>query len=617
MSLRFSRLALAAALTCAGQAAHAVLQPAADAPLARRSSTVCHHLADNGLDCTTENQFTILKPAGKDLLSRIDFTYADTDSLEVLDGEVRQPNGRVVKLDKSQVETRAAPNPYAGVSRDKQTWIAFPELAVGSVVSYRVKRRMASPPLSRELLYRLDFDAEPTRSDSFRFELDSPRPLLWRGDKMDDFKIDASADGKRIVVEQKAPRYLNFTNEWDNSALRGWPRLSIATSGSPQSHFGVYAERYNQILSAPLPPAAAVEVEAQRGKPAAEQVAAFMQHINGHYRYLNDQRLAERGLVPFTLAEIEQHGYGDCKDLATLLAAMLRASGIAAEPTLVFRGNDAPRPLLPGLGTVNHMIVRAVVDGKTEWLDPTNPFFVPGRIMPDLQDRASYRIGADGQVREEAIPMQAATLTSRSERVETLRRDGSAAIAIRGEVSGWPLVQLAMQDRYQGAASSDQSLCRAVNKQPKACKVERPATGFLQPARYAARIDSVDLRAVERISGLYLYDPGLEHDWNGFDSYLANGNQADVYLGDAETVERAVTLRGARAIQPPFSCQARSRWFDLSLEQRKSPDGIRYQYRQTRKVRWLSREEIASPEFIRFNAEARACAIQARQIVKL
>ncbi|WP_141556688.1 transglutaminase-like domain-containing protein, partial [Bacillus thuringiensis] len=83
------------------------------------------------------------------------------------------------------------------------------------------------------------------------------------------------------------------------------------------------------ILAAPLPPAAAAEVEAQRGKPAAEQVAAFMQHINGHYRYLNDQRLAERGLVPFTLAEIEQHGYGDCKDLATLLTAMLRASGIA------------------------------------------------------------------------------------------------------------------------------------------------------------------------------------------------------------------------------------------------------------------------------------------------
>ncbi|AXE29718.1 cysteine protease [Chromobacterium phragmitis] len=611
-----SRLALAAALLCAGQA-HAALQPASEAPLARRSDTVCRHHADNSLDCVTENQFTILKPAGKDLLSRIDFTYPDTDKLDVLDGEVRQQNGRVVKLDKSQVETRAAPNPYAGVSRDKQTWIAFPELAVGSVVRYKIQRHIASPPLSRELLRRLDFDAEPTRDDSFRFELSSTRPLLWRGEQMDDFRIEQSDGGKRVVVEQKAPRYLNLTNEWDNSALRSWPRLSIATSASPQDHFGVYAGRYNQILAAPLPPAAAAEVAAQRGKPAAEQAAAFMRHINRHYRYLNDQRLAERGLVPFTLAEIEQHGYGDCKDLATLLTAMLRAAGVEAEPTLVFRGNFAAEPLLPGLGTVNHMIVRAVVDGKPEWLDPTNPFFVPDRIMPDLQDRTSYRIGGDGQVREERIPPQPARQTSRSERVETLSRDGSARVAIRAEVSGWPLVQLAMQDRYQGAASTDQSLCHAVNKQARECKVSRAATGFLQPARYPVKMDSVDLRAVEKISGLYLYDPGLQHDWDGFDSYLANGNLADVYLGDAEITEREVTLRGARAIQPPFSCQASSRWFDLSLRQQKTADGIRYQYRLTRKARWLSHDEIASPEFIRFNRQARACAIQARQIIKL
>ncbi|RBH40690.1 cysteine protease, partial [Pseudomonas sp. MWU13-2860] len=171
----------------------------------------------------------------------------------------------------------------------------------------------------------------------YHFELSSPRPLIWRGEKLDGFQVAAGADGKSIAVDQKGERYLNFTNEWDNSAIRSWQRLSIATSDQPQQHFGSYAARYNEILAASLPPAAAAVVAAQQGKPAAQQVATFMQHINSHYRYLNDQRLAERGLVPFTLAEIEQHGYGDCKDLATLLAAMLRASGIAAEPTLVFR----------------------------------------------------------------------------------------------------------------------------------------------------------------------------------------------------------------------------------------------------------------------------------------
>lgn len=615
--MRFPVSLLSTTLVLAGPAALAARQPAEEAPLALKASISCRHNADNSLDCTTRNQFTILKPAGKEFLSRIDFTYPDTDKLEVLGGEVRQQDGKVVKLEKSQVETRAAPNPYAGVSRDKQTWLAFPELAVGSVVSYQVRHHIAAPPLSRELLYRLDFDPEPVRYDSYHFELDSPRPLLWRAEAMEGFQTAASADGKRITVDQRGSRYLNLTNEWSNSALRRWPRLSIATSDSPQQHFGVYAERYNAILAAPLPPGAAAVVSQQRGKPAAQQVAAFMQHINSHYRYLNDQRLAERGLVPFTLAEIEQHGYGDCKDLATLLTAMLRRAGIAAEPALVFRGNFAQQPLLPGLGTVNHMIVRAQVDGKTEWLDATNPFFAAGRIMPDLQERATYLMGDDGKVRQDFIPLQAATLSSSVKRVETLKRDSSARIVSQSLLASWPLIEMTMQDRYQGSSGTDQNICRGLGNQTQNCKVARAATGFLIPERYPIQISGDDTRALEKISGLYLYDPRLESRWNDFDNYRANGNQADVYLGDPEIMERSLELKGAKAIQPPFSCQARSPWFDLDLKQTADASGVRYQYRLSSKVRWLSHDDIVSPEFAALSRQARACATQVRQILKL
>ncbi|OHX12331.1 hypothetical protein BI347_01535 [Chromobacterium sphagni] len=615
--MRFPASLLTTTLVLASPAILAARQPAAEAPLALNTSINCRHNADNSLDCTTRNQFTILKPAGKDFLSRIDFTYPDTDTLEVVDGEVRQQGGKVVKLEKSQVETRAAPNPYAGVSRDKQTWLAFPELAVGSVVSYQVKHHIAAPPLSREMLYRLDFDPEPVRYDSYHFELSSPRPLLSRSELMDGFKTAVSADNKRITVDQQGSRYLNFTNEWNNSALRGWPRLSIATSDAPQQHFGVYAERYNSILAAALPPGAAAVVAEQQGKPAAQQVAAFMQHINSHYRYLNDQRLAERGLVPFTLAEIEQHGYGDCKDLATLLTAMLRRAGIEAEPALVFRGNYAQPPLLPGLGTVNHMIVRAEIDGKTEWLDATNPFFAASRIMPDLQERVSYLMGRDGKVRQDFIPLQAPTLSSTVNRTETLKRDSSARIVSQSQLSGWPLIEMTMQDRYQGSSSTEQSVCHGLGNQAQNCKVERAPTGFLIPERYAIRVGGDDVRALEKISGLYLYDPRLESRWNDFDNYRDNGNQADVYLGDPEIIERTVELQGAQAIQPAFSCQARSPWFDLDLRQSATAAGIRYQYRLTRKVRWLSHNDIVSPEFAALNRQARACSTEVRQILKL
>ncbi|WP_218014740.1 hypothetical protein [Candidatus Regiella insecticola] len=50
-------------------------------------------------------------------------------------------------------------------------------------------------------------------------------------------------------------------------------------------------------------------------------------------------------------------------------------------------GFFAPTLLIPGIKAHNHAIVRAEVNGKTWWLDPTNPVFTPSRTMSDLQER--------------------------------------------------------------------------------------------------------------------------------------------------------------------------------------------------------------------------------------
>ena len=84
---------------------------------------------------------------------------------------------------------------------------------------------------------------------------------------------------------------------------------------------------------------------------------------------------------------------------------MLRGAGIKAEPALVARGTVAPELLLPGLSAPNHAIVRAEVDGETWWLDPTNPVFVPGFTMPDIQQRWALVIDGAGAVHREDIAL--------------------------------------------------------------------------------------------------------------------------------------------------------------------------------------------------------------------
>ncbi|HMV25715.1 MAG TPA: DUF3857 and transglutaminase domain-containing protein [bacterium] len=79
------------------------------------------------------------------------------------------------------------------------------------------------------------------------------------------------------------------------------------------------------------------------------------------------------GIRPNTPQTVYDRQYGDCKDKATLLIAMLKSVGITAHPVLVRTANsgfvDAQFPSW----NFNHMIVKiALSGGKTIWTDPTS-----------------------------------------------------------------------------------------------------------------------------------------------------------------------------------------------------------------------------------------------------
>ncbi|MGL9774337.1 MAG: transglutaminase-like domain-containing protein [Sodalis sp. (in: enterobacteria)] len=122
------------------------------------------------------------------------------------------------------------------------------------------------------------------------------------------------------------------------SYVREFPYFQVGTSLSAQDMFGPMAKKYQHILGQPLPPDARRIIQSLKGRPMEKQVAEIMRYLHQRYRYLGDWRASNRGYVPFDLAQIEQNGYGDCKDSSILLAAMLREAGVTARPALVARG---------------------------------------------------------------------------------------------------------------------------------------------------------------------------------------------------------------------------------------------------------------------------------------
>ena len=614
----FSKSLICATLGIFTLPALAAFQPVSEAALAGESDRSCHFNADTSYDCTSTYRYTILTNNGREMISRIDFSFPESDRLEVIKAESTQPGAKPVPLADTQIDTRMAPNPDQGFLRLKQTSIAFPNLRIGTMVSYTLREHTAAKPLNHEFHYVWVLPPNAVRMDRFKSSFSAEKPIVWRSELMDDFSFTPSADNKSLVIEQKAPRFVNYVNEAGNAYSRNLPRVELGSSTRLQDYFGDFARRYTEITGARLPAISARAVAGLKGLPPEQQVSGLMQHIHDNYRYLGDWRASDRGYVPFTLAEIEDRGYGDCKDLAVLLTAMLNASGIDAQTTWVSRGNMSLGLLLPGTSSPNHAIVRARVNGKVWWLDPTNPVFSPGRSMPDIQDRWALVIDPQGTVRQEHIPQEQPVVSTLVRKQEHFNPDGTARTSADIEMSQMRLMRLSVADTQSGVSGTDQDLCDRFSKEQTDCTITRPATGFVVPHKYQVKAELTDLRPLKTLSGQSVYQPAfMTERWDDLANYRRTGQKADLYLEDPETMDYEITLSGLKVAQNIKSCTVRSPWFDMDLNGKQVEGQYRYQYRLTQKQRWLSHDDIMSGPFDAMLKAARNCNNQMQQVVKL
>lgn len=107
-------------------------------------------------------------------------------------------------------------------------------------------------------------------------------------------------------------------------------------------------------------------------KEAGDRMMAALRLAQDQVRYVA-LLLGEGAYVPETVDETWDRRFGDCKGKTVLLLALLDRLGIKAEPLLVSSSRgDQLNEKFPSLALFDHVIVRAFVDGKTFYLDPTD-----------------------------------------------------------------------------------------------------------------------------------------------------------------------------------------------------------------------------------------------------
>ncbi len=141
-----------------------------------------------------------------------------------------------------------------------------------------------------------------------------------------------------------------------------------------------------QIQAGPLPPEALVS----KGSTRNASIVKALKLLHDHVRYTGLE-FGNNAIVPWTPAETWKREFGDCKDKATSLVAMLRPLGIRAHVALLRSGGGADvHPDFPGMGGFNHAIVYVPPSGKETkglWIDATEELAVLGQVNMGVQGR--------------------------------------------------------------------------------------------------------------------------------------------------------------------------------------------------------------------------------------
>jgi hypothetical protein len=167
--------------------------------------------------------------------------------------------------------------------------------------------------------------------------------------------------------------------------------------------------------------------EVIKGKNTPEDKAkAIFQYVQEKTRYVAIE-LGISAYQPRPAQGVLANQYGDCKDMASLLVAMLREAGVTAHPVLLHAGSREDKTSeLPSPGEFNHAICLAEIDGKKFWLDATAQV-CPWGVIPSMDRGCNVLVVREGKGAFEKIP-EGTPEDNRTEQTVrlTLSSDGSA-----------------------------------------------------------------------------------------------------------------------------------------------------------------------------------------------
>ncbi len=244
----------------------------------------------------------------------------------------------------------------------------------------------------------------------------------------DEWRLQLGAQAA-IVSESNMPGTTDVMPYLHISTFANWPALS---------------RWWSQLAAEAIPAKGAdpvVHAEALRLTQGLttdeEKVRALYAFATNQVRYVGLE-FGIHSLKPHAAREVLQRAFGDCKDKATLLVALLAEVGIEAEVALVRTAdNGQTHDSVASLGVFNHAI--AYVPSLNWWLDATATQHGPRELPEGDAGGIALRISRQHPERAqpELLPDVSAHENLQSAKIEArIQPDGTAQLEVDFEMHG-------------------------------------------------------------------------------------------------------------------------------------------------------------------------------------
>ena len=354
---------------------------------------------------TTYTLFKVLTQRGAESWSDVSNAWEPWhEERPALRARVITPDFAVRELDPKTLSDAPSRQDSSDMYSDSRVMRApLPAMAPGSLVEQEWVEKETAPIFGAGSVGRFYFGRINVPVQHSRLVLEAPSSVALRYtmELLPELHPERTeADGKVKVVFDHGPMLAQENSDTNlPSDVPAFPVVTFSTGASWQRIADEYAKTVDSHVGGA--DVKALVDELTQGKSSRDdKTRTILEYLDKNVRYTGIE-FGEAAIVPHAPTETLAHKYGDCKDKATLLVAMLRAAGIPAYVALLNAGqrNDVA-PELPGMGLFDHAIVYVPGDPDL-WIDATDDYARLGQLPLGDQGRLSLvvRAGSDSLVR--------------------------------------------------------------------------------------------------------------------------------------------------------------------------------------------------------------------------